>query len=893
MSLPYLRAAVVARALRDLAPLLLGFVLMLLTSAAGARPLALTVEERAWLDAHPTVRLGVDPDWLPFEAIDPDKGHVGMTAEVMRLFEARLGIRFEIAADLTWPQVLEAARAKHIDVVAALVRTHQREAYLRFTRPYLNFPLVIFTRAEAERVAGLADLRRLRVGVVRDYMAHEVLARDHPNLTLVPADSVAEALQALALGQTDAYVGELASASYGLRRLGLTNLRIAAHTPYAYSLAVGVRDDWPVLAGILDKTIAGLGEAELEAIQRRWVPVAVEPLPSQALLAGMLALAATTLLLAASVWVNRRLRREVAQRQHAEALAREGERRLLRVEEIAHVGGWEWRIGEDEMVWTDETYRILGLAPGAAGPSFARYLERVHPEDRDAVEHAVHTALRDGTAYRARHRIVRPNGEIRVVEDTGSVEFAADGRPERLLGVLHDVTERWQAEQRIHHLAHHDSLTGLANRLLLHDRLAHALETAARRRWKLALMFIDLDRFKSINDTLGHAAGDQLLCEAADRLRRCARASDTIARLGGDEFVVLLEGLDQSADATPVASHILRAFAAPLDLAGRRLDISASIGVVVYPDDGADVDTLMRNADTAMYQAKAQGRNNFQFFAPYMNEQAHARFEVETALRRALERDEFELYYQPLMAIDGATPWGVEALIRWRHPQRGLVAPDEFIPVAEDTGDIVAIGVWVLGMVCAQLAAWRAEGLTGFCVSVNLSPRQFKQPDLVRVIAATLAQYGIEPARVELEVTETSLAADAEAAARVLGELKALGCGLAVDDFGTGYSSLAYLKRFPIDRLKIDRSFVRDIEHDASDREITAAVIALSHNLGLRVVAEGVETAAQLDFLRARGCDFAQGWLFAPAMPAAEAGAYLTRALDGRGPVGPMAGRSA
>ncbi len=890
MPLPYPRAVAFVPALRRFGLCLLGVALMLSVTATGAQPLALTAEERVWLEAHPTVRLGVDPDWLPFEAVDPVQGHIGMTAEVMRLFESRLGIRFEIAPDLTWPQVLEAARGKRVDVIAALVRTHQREAYLRFTRPYLNFPLVIFTRADAGRVTGLADLRRLRVGVVRDYMAHEVLARDHPNLTLVPADSVAEALQALALGQTDAYVGELASASYALRRLGLTNLRIAAHTPYAYSLAVGVRDDWPVLAGILDKAIADLGEAELEAIQRRWVPVVVERLPRQALLLGMLALAATTLLLAASIWVNRRLRREVAQRQRAEALARDGERRLLRVEEIAHVGGWEWRIGEDDMVWTDETYRILGWAPRSIRPAFARYLERVHPEDRDAVERAVHTALRDGTAYRARHRIVRPNGETRVVEDTGSVELAADGRPERLLGVLHDVTDRWQAEQRIHHLAHHDSLTGLANRLLLHDRLAHALETAARRRWKLALMFIDLDRFKSINDTLGHAAGDQLLCEAADRLRQCARASDTIARLGGDEFVVLLEGLDQSADVTPVASHILRAFAAPLELAGRRLDISASIGVVVYPDDGTDVDTLMRNADTAMYQAKAQGRNNFQFFAPYMNEQAHARFEVETALRRALERDEFELHYQPLMAIDGTTLWGMEALIRWRHPQRGLVAPDEFIPVAEDTGDIVAIGVWVLGMVCAQLAAWRADGLTGFRVSVNLSPRQFKQPDLTRVIAATLAQYGIEPARVELEVTETTLAANPEAAARVLGELKALGCGLAVDDFGTGYSSLAYLKRFPIDGLKIDRSFVRDIEHDASDREITAAVIALSHNLGLRVVAEGVETAAQLDFLRARGCDFVQGWLFARAMPAAEAGAYLARALNVRGADGPHSG---
>ena len=837
----------------------------------------LSAEERAWLDANPVLRLGVDPDWLPFEAVDPVKGHVGMVAEVLRLFEAKLGVRFEISRGLSWSQVLEEARGKRIDVVAALVRTGQREEYLRFTRPYLTFPLVILTRADDARVSSLEGLGGRKVGVVRDYLAHELLARNHAHLRLAPADSVAEALQALALGQTDAYVGELASASYNLRQLGLTNLRVAATTPYAYSLAVGVRDDWPILAGILDKTIASLDADQVEAIQRRWVHAELDSFPREALTIGGMVLAATLLLLIVSVAVNRRLRREVAQRERAESMARDSEKRMLRVEAIAHVGGWEWHLDSGEIVWTDEVYRIFGLAPGSIQPSYAGFLERVHAEDREIVESAVRAALEEDAPYRARHRVVRPDGEIRVVEDTGATRRNAAGKPTGMLGVIHDITEQWQAEQRIHHLAHHDSLTGLANRLLLQDRLAHALETAARRRWKVAVLFIDLDRFKSINDTLGHAAGDRLLCEVASRLRDCARASDTIARLGGDEFVLVLEGVEHSADATPAATHILRAFAAPLDLEGRRLDISASIGVVLYPDDGGDVDTLMRNADTAMYQAKALGRNNFQFYAPFMNEQAHARFEVETALRQALEKGEFELHYQPLMDIDGVSLRGAEALIRWYHPLKGLIPPDSFIPVAEDTGDVVAIGAWVLREVCRQLAAWREQGLDDFTVSVNLSPRQFNHPELVNDIRAIFSAGGIDPTRVELEVTETALAADPLAAARVLRELKNLGFSLAVDDFGTGYSSLAYLKSFPIDRLKIDRSFVHDISHDANDREITAAVIALSHTLGLRVVAEGVETAEQLEFLRARGCDYAQGWLFARALPAAEMTAFVER----------------
>ncbi len=431
-----------------------------------------------------------------------------------------------------------------------------------------------------------------------------------------------------------------------------------------------------------------------------------------------------------------------------------------------------------------------------------------------------------------------------------------------------DISERKAAEARIARLAHHDALTGLFNRYSLENRLAQALLAARREKRQMAVIFIDLDRFKVINDTLGHHVGDLLLVEVAQRLSACVRESDIVARLGGDEFVVALTSIATDMDAAHVARKIIAAMEVPCDIDGKSLHISPSLGISLFPGNGEDVDALMKNADTAMYHAKEKGRNNFQFFTPAMTAAATERLEIERDLRAALKNNEFELHYQPQVCASKGLVRGVEALIRWRHPERGLIPPLKFIPVAEETGVIEAIGTWVLEEACRQMAEWRRAGFDLKYVAVNLSAHQLRSPDLVGLVQGAIARFGLAPGQLELEITESVAMEDPERAIGILRSLRESGVELAIDDFGTGYSSLAYLKMLPIHTLKLDRAFVRDIETDENDAAISAATIALAKNLGLRVVAEGVETEAQRDFLSRHACNLLQGYLFGKPEPA-------------------------
>ncbi|MBI5331610.1 MAG: EAL domain-containing protein [Betaproteobacteria bacterium] len=436
------------------------------------------------------------------------------------------------------------------------------------------------------------------------------------------------------------------------------------------------------------------------------------------------------------------------------------------------------------------------------------------------------------------------------------------GRVSHYAEMFSDITALKESEARLDQLAHHDPLTGLPNRLLLDARAGHALSQASRHSRKVAVLFIDLDRFKNVNDTLGHPAGDLLLQQVAQRISACVRAQDTVSRLGGDEFTVLLEEVHDAGAVGVVARKILGALSEKIVLHGHEVFISGSIGISLYPDDGADVITLFKNADSALYRVKEQGRDNYQFYTEDLTTQAVARLEVENDLRQALEAGQFELYYQPQANLRSGRINGMEALLRWRHPRRGLLLPAEFIPLAEETGLILPLGLWVLATACAQAKAWLDAGLEMAPVAVNLSPRQFRQKDLVQRVAATLAETGLPAAYLELEITEGLAMNNVEESIAVLHRLKALGVHIAIDDFGTGYSSLNYLKRFPIDRIKIDLSFVQNITTDPDDAAISEAIITMSHSLSRTVVAEGVETAAQREFLASRHCDEMQGYHF-------------------------------
>jgi diguanylate cyclase (GGDEF)-like protein/PAS domain S-box-containing protein len=430
--------------------------------------------------------------------------------------------------------------------------------------------------------------------------------------------------------------------------------------------------------------------------------------------------------------------------------------------------------------------------------------------------------------------------------------------------------DRKCAEDRLAYLAQFDSLTGLPNRTVYIERLWETLRQTNRDKRSVGVLFVDVDRFKSVNDKLGHSGGDEVLARVAGRLQSCVRPTDTVARLSGDEFAILLDHLSKPEDASMVSERVIASLGRPFRVDGHEVYVSASLGISISPADGSNPDDLLKNADMAMYRAKEAGRNTYRFFLPEMNAQAAERLRTETELRGALARREFVLHYQPKASIDTGLISGFEALLRWNHPQRGLVSPTEFIPILEDTGLINEVGEWVVRQACGQIRAWQADGLKACPVAINLSARQFNQNDLDASIARILDETQIDPNLLEFELTESILMSDSEDAVRVLDTMKKCGIRLSVDDFGTGYSSLAYLRRFPLDSLKIDCTFIRHITTDSGDATIAKAIISLAHSLKLKVVAEGVETQAQLDFLREHACDEMQGYLFARPMPAGD-----------------------
>ncbi len=422
-------------------------------------------------------------------------------------------------------------------------------------------------------------------------------------------------------------------------------------------------------------------------------------------------------------------------------------------------------------------------------------------------------------------------------------------------------------QNRLDYLAHHDTLTNLPNRLLFQDRLRHAISKARRMQQIMALLFLDLDRFKNINDSLGHEVGDQVLQEVAKRLTNIVRESDTLARLGGDEFVIALEQNTESRELTIVAQKILETLSTAFHIDTHELYITASIGISLYPANGLTPETLMKTADVAMYRAKEKGRNNFQFFALEMNERAHQALFLENNLRKAIDNQELALYYQPQVEITTGKTTGMEALIRWHHPTRGVIPPDKFIPMAEETGLIIPIGKWVINTACQQTMQWQQAGFPPCKVAVNISPRQFRQSDLVETVAQALDESGLAACWLELEITENVLVEDVAQTITIMESLNSLGVSLAIDDFGTGYSSLSYLHRFPLSKLKIDRSFVQSIGGPAGNQAIVEAIIALACALDLEVIAEGIENQEQIAFLKERGCFYGQGFYFSRPLP--------------------------
>jgi diguanylate cyclase (GGDEF)-like protein len=558
---------------------------------------------------------------------------------------------------------------------------------------------------------------------------------------------------------------------------------------------------------------------------------------------------------------------DIAREQaRAESAVRVSETALREAHRVAHIGSWEWDMRADAFTWSKEFRRLCEVPSNCDHPSYADFVELTHPADRLHVDKAIQASRTSGEPFTVDHRLASPSEAGRWLCTQGAIECDTGDRGVRMIGTTIDVTDRKLAEERLAYLAEHDPLTDLPNRLLLVDRLRQAIAKTHRDDSFGALFYVDLDHFKDLNDTLGHAAGDRLLVSVGERLKASIRGVDTVARSGGDEFLIVLSDLASSDAAAVVAKTVLRALSQPFSVDGHEMFVTASIGISQFPTDGVDVETLIRDADTAMYQAKKHGRNKYQFYGPNMHEQAVKMLSLHNELRRALENEEFVIQYQPIIELSSGALTGVEALLRWRHPSKGMLMPSEFIGAAEDNGTIVPIGDWVLRETCKQIRRWRDAGFDNLRMTVNVSALQLNQPDFLLTVADAVLAAGVDPRALDLEITETAVMIDPERAIGMLSELRGMGIRISLDDFGTGYNSLGYLKRLPIDGIKIDRSFVDDIATDTFDTAITESIVSLCHHVGLRVTAEGVETRAQLELLQDLGCDEIQGFCVSAAL---------------------------
>lgn len=548
---------------------------------------------------------------------------------------------------------------------------------------------------------------------------------------------------------------------------------------------------------------------------------------------------------------------------------RQSETNLADAQRIAHLGSWELDLITNELFWSDECFRILGHEPHSIKASYEYFIKAIHPDDLEMTLNEISAAMVK-KLYDVQHRVILNNGKTGILHERGEVIFDENHTPIRMVGTTQNITALREAEQKIVQLMNYDFLTELPNRSMFVKQCDHLLNVAKQNRQTCALFCLGLDRFKLINESMGHDAGNDLLKAVANRLQCYPNDGDILARLGGDEFAFVRINVSHEDIAALLAQEIINDFGSHFIIQGQDLVVGLSIGITLCPLDNRSVDELFKDAQTAMHRAKASGGNSYQFYSSEMTEKVKNRLSLESHLRRALEKQEFLLYYQPKVSTITGKITGAEALIRWQHPEKGLVSPTDFVSVLEDTGLIVPVGEWALQEICNQYDRWRLMGIGDISLALNLSVKQFKDYDLCQKVERTLAKFNHNTDFLELEITESILMDDLENATKTLHDLHALGIKLSIDDFGTGYSSLAYIKLLPVDILKIDRSFVTGLPYDVQDNAIVKVIIMLAQALNLKVVAEGVETKEQLNFLVENNCDYIQGYYYSKPVPSAD-----------------------
>lgn len=817
------------------------------------------------------VVFGSDHDYPPFEYLDPRGQAVGFNVDLIRAIAKAADFEVEIRLG-PWHEIRHALEVTGEVHIADMFYSTQRAQVVDFAQPNTLVHDQIFVHREHPDRCNWGNLKGAAVVVQRGSYMEDYFKSHTTGAQLISVDSEPEALRLIASGQHDcAIVGEIVG-HYSIERLGLENLVSTGRPlfPREYSFVVD-KGNHALLKRINYGLRAIKASGEYARLYNHWFGSGRSADLMQNIQRYLLWIAIPlTLLILVTLTYNRLLSRqinartadlraELGQRIRAERELRETEQRFRQLTDNIEEVMWIANPENNEILYISPAYEtVWGRSCKSLYEAPLSFLDAIHPDDKPRVLQALERQVSGD--YNAEYRVIRPDGSLRWVTDRGYPLRNEQGEVFRVVGIAQDITARKMAEARIEHLATRDPLTDLPNRYLLDDRIGQSLLQAQHKQERFAVLFIDLDNFKTINDSLGHSVGDTLLQDISRRIEVCLGKEDTLSRTGGDEFVALVKGLKRARQIAHVAHKILTAVSQPSQIKGHTLITSCSIGISIYPNDGTDVDTLLRNADTAMYHAKSSGRRNFQFFSPEMNARAVERLLLENDLRHAIQHQEFRLYYQAKINLDSGEIVGAEALLRWQHPRRGLLNPGLFIPLAEETGLIVPIGRWIIETAARQAQAWRAQGVA-ISIAINVSARQLGL-ELVKQLETVLTQHGFSGNCLELEITETVLMEHIQDNIGLLQHLHALGVHVSIDDFGTGYSSLSYLKRFPIHALKIDRSFVQDIETDSGSLAITKAIISLAHSLHLRVIAEGVENGSQLSTLRALEVDEFQGFLF-------------------------------
>ena len=850
------------------------------SKAAPSPLLELSESEIRWLEDNPTVSFTGDPNWLPYEAFDANGEYIGIVAEHLELIAELTGLEFEISPSSTWTESTEKARQGIVDVLSE-TDDSDLKSHLVFTDHYLSNPIVIAMHNRENYVESISKIDDRKIALIKDYGYASKIRRQFSNINFITVDDIQSGLIAVSTGKVDALLCTLALCSYTIADLGLNNVRIVGKSKFNTKLALGVQKQHQELVSILNKAIDKITPGQQQVILDAWIKDKFAAQTDYTLVYTVAAVA--LVLLGIFAFWNRRLSQEINLRvatekelKSAQETSRLSHQRLLLHREETPLAVIEWNTDFEFVYWNKAAERIFGFSKDEVIGRHAT--ERILPESARKIVAAVwQDLLANKGGTRSTNENITKDGRTILCEWYNTPLVDQDGKVIGVSSMVDDITARKQSEEMIWKQANFDSLTGLPNRNMFHDRLEQELIKSDRASLPLALLLIDLDEFKEVNDTLGHDVGDQLLQEAGRRITSCVRESDTVARLGGDEFMIILSEMHEKNKVDNIAEKIISRLAEAYRIGNEVIHTSGSIGITLYPADTTDIDVLIKNADQAMYAAKQKGRNCFSYFTQSLQDAAQNRLRLGNDLRIALQSSQFDIHYQPIIDLKTSMIDKAEALLRWDHPARGAVNPYEFIPLAENTGLIHQLGDWAFKESAQNAAVWRKTFDNQFQVTINISPVQFRteRKSFTREWQIYLEALELSGENIIVEITEGLLLNVDDEVIQKLLWLRDTGIQVAIDDFGTGYSSLSYLKKFDIDYLKIDRSFVHNLNIDDNNIALSEAIIVMAHKLGLKVIAEGVETEQQKKMLIDAGCDYAQGYLFSRPLPPDELEAIL------------------